>query len=319
MPGNTMPAAPVRMHEAGFYSSDAEFRAMILAWVQEGVAAGEPVIIGYDERKSALLRSWLPSPAGVTFLPAAGQYASPARSIATWRRNYVRYLADGVTRIRAAGDVPNADDRDRFAGWDRYEMALNTVWDGMPVWSRCLYDATTTPDAVRDVVEQTHPRLLDASGDGDANARYRTASAFQALAPAQHPITMDTAPALDLADPTPAAAREAVARAGRDILAERVLDDLTLGVSEAITNAGLHGEPPVTMRVWLTAACVVVHLCDSGPGTSDPLAGLVAAESETGAGLGLWITHQLDLSVDLLHAADGFTVQLIARTGTSGR
>src|SRR5437868_1503119 len=45
-------------HEAGFYGSDAEFAALIVPFVEEGVAAGEPVIIGYDDRKAGLLRSW---------------------------------------------------------------------------------------------------------------------------------------------------------------------------------------------------------------------------------------------------------------------
>ena len=35
-------------HEAGFYGSDAEFRALIVPFAEEGIAAGEPVIIGYD-------------------------------------------------------------------------------------------------------------------------------------------------------------------------------------------------------------------------------------------------------------------------------
>src|SRR5213596_3424618 len=39
-------------HEAGFYGSDAEFAALIVPFVEEGVAAGEPVIIGYDGRKA---------------------------------------------------------------------------------------------------------------------------------------------------------------------------------------------------------------------------------------------------------------------------
>ena len=44
-------------HEGGFYGSDAEFRALIVPFAEEGIAAGEPVIIGYDDRKSSLLRS----------------------------------------------------------------------------------------------------------------------------------------------------------------------------------------------------------------------------------------------------------------------
>jgi len=39
-------------HEAGFYSSDAEFASLIVPFVEEGLAAGEPVIIGYDDRKA---------------------------------------------------------------------------------------------------------------------------------------------------------------------------------------------------------------------------------------------------------------------------
>ena len=54
-------------HEAGFYSSDAEFAALIVPFAEEGIAAGEPVIIGYDSRKSGLVRSWLTDPSAVKF------------------------------------------------------------------------------------------------------------------------------------------------------------------------------------------------------------------------------------------------------------
>jgi hypothetical protein len=52
---------PGRLHEVGFYRSDAEFGALIVPFVKEGVAAGQPVI-GYDDRKATLLRLWLRDP-----------------------------------------------------------------------------------------------------------------------------------------------------------------------------------------------------------------------------------------------------------------
>ena len=58
-------------HEAGFYGSDTEFRALIVPFAEEGIAAGEPVIIGYDGRKNALVRSWLTDPSAVTSSPIA--------------------------------------------------------------------------------------------------------------------------------------------------------------------------------------------------------------------------------------------------------
>jgi hypothetical protein len=65
-------------HEAGFYGSDAEFRTLIVPFAEEGIAAGEPVIIGYDDRKSRLLRSWLTDPSAVTFIGDKSLYATPA-------------------------------------------------------------------------------------------------------------------------------------------------------------------------------------------------------------------------------------------------
>ena len=67
-------------HEAGFYRSDAEFRALIVPFAEEGIAAGEPVIIG---DKSL--------------------YATPARAIATYRRLFEFHVAMGAGQIRIAG------------------------------------------------------------------------------------------------------------------------------------------------------------------------------------------------------------------------
>src|SRR5690349_24253379 len=62
-------------HEAGFYGSDVEFRDLIVPFAEEGIAAGEPVIIGCDNRKNALVRSRLTDPSAVTFLADTSLYA----------------------------------------------------------------------------------------------------------------------------------------------------------------------------------------------------------------------------------------------------
>ncbi len=83
-------------HEAGFYRSDAEFDALIAPFAEEGIAAGEPVIIGYDGRKSGLLRSWLTDPSAVEFISDSSLYATPARAIATYRRLFGTHVAAGL-------------------------------------------------------------------------------------------------------------------------------------------------------------------------------------------------------------------------------
>ena len=162
-------------HEAGFYGSDAEFAALIVPFAEQGIAAGEPVIIGYDDRKSRLLRSWLTDPSAVEFIGDKSLYATPARAIATYRRLFEFHAAMGAGQIRIAGDVPHPGNGGRFEGWDRYESAVNTVWQDFPVWGRCLYDTTTTPQAVLDIVERTHPRIVSPSGQRRASDRYQDA------------------------------------------------------------------------------------------------------------------------------------------------
>src|SRR5213080_2335929 len=180
-------------HEAGFYGSDAEFAALIVPFIEEGVAAGEPVIIGYDDRKAGLLRSWLADPSAVEFIADRGLYATPGRAIATYRRLFEFHAAMGAGQIRIAGDVPHPGNGGRFEGWDRYESAVNTVWQDFPVWGRCLYDIATAPQKVLDIVERTHPRIIWPSGQRRASDRYQDALVFDGLPYTPDPLE-DSAP-----------------------------------------------------------------------------------------------------------------------------
>ena len=303
-------------HEAGFYGSDTEFRALIVPFAEEGIAAGEPVLIGYDDRKSGLLRSWLTDPSAVTFIGDKSLYATPARAIATYRRLFEFHVAMGARQIRIAGDVPHLGNGGRFEGWDRYESAVNTVWQDFPVWGRCLYDTATAPQAVLDVVERTHPRIVSPSGQRRASDRYQGAAVFEGLPYAPDPLE-DSAPTIELVNRSAAEARHALTQIGPGRIPATTLDDLLIGVSEAISNAQRHARPPATVRIWATPGRLVVTVHDNGRGPADRLAGLIPAPGNTSdrrLGLGLWVMHQLDIDVALRHADDGFTVRL--RSGT---
>lgn len=89
----------------------------------------------------------------------------------------------GAGQIRIAGDVPHPGNGRRFEGWDRYEAAVNTVWHDLPVWGLCLYDITTTPPTVLDVVERTHPRIVSPSGQRRENSRYQDMPSATAARP----------------------------------------------------------------------------------------------------------------------------------------
>ena len=306
-------------HEAGFYRSDAEFRALIVPFAEEGIAAGEPVVLGYDARKSGLLRSWLTYPSAVDFIGDAALYAAPARAIATYRRLFESHVARGAGQIRVAGDVPHPGNGERFEGWDRYEAAVNTVWDDFPVWGRCLYDSTTTPAAVLDVVRRTHPYIVSPAGQRRTSDRYQDPRAYEGLPYVPDPLE-SSPPLAELVNRPAAEARRALAQIARGRIPDTTLEDMLIGVTEAIANAQHHGRPPAIVHIWAAPDSIVVTVHDTGPGPADRLAGLVPASSASDRrlGLGLWVMHQLDIDVTLRRASDGFTVRLRPLPRSSG-
>jgi anti-sigma regulatory factor (Ser/Thr protein kinase) len=298
------------VHEAGFYSTDAEFLALIVPFVTGGIAAGEPVIIGYDDRKCDLLRAELPRPDAVSFISDTRLYATPTGAIEAYRQCFERHVAAGAEQIRIAGDVPHEGNGGRFVGWDRYESAVNVVWQDYPVYSRCLYDATTVADRVRDVVERTHRRLHFVDGAA-ASPRYQEVADFERLPPAGDPLEA-TPPTVALIGASPRKARHRVAEAAYERIDAATMRELLFAVSEAVLNAHLHGQRPITVWCWTAPDRIVVRVHDDGPGPADPLTGLVPAPGGTAAaGLGLWLIHQFtNIDVDLLADPDGFTVRL---------
>jgi len=306
---------PGRFHEVGFYHSDAEFGALIVPFVEAGIAAGQPVIIGYDDRKASLLQSWLSDPAAVTFVTDNSLYATPAKAIASYWKLFERHTAAGATQIRIAGDVPHEGNGGRFAGWDCYESAANTVWNRFPVWSRCLYDATTAAPRVMDIAGRTHPRCVLPSGQFEDNDRYQQPADFEPLPWDPDPLERSV-PALELADPSPAQIRRAVTSIGHGQVPARVLQDLEIAASEAVSNAWRHGRPPVTARIRAASGRMLVHVHDTGPGPADPLAGLIPAwASHDFQRSGLWLIHMLSLDTALIRSREGFTVRLAAGPG----
>ena len=299
------------VHEAGFYSSDAEFLALIMPFVTGGLAAGEPVVIGYDDRKCNLLRAELARPDMVSFIADARLYATPAGAIEAYRQQFERHVAAGAEQIRIAGDVPHEGNGGRFAGWDRYESAVNVVWQAYPVYSRCLYDATTVADRVRDVVQRTHRRLLTADGGATASPRYQEVADFERLPTAADPLEA-TPPTVALINAWPRKARHWVGDAAHGRVDAATRQELLFAVSEAVLNAHLHGRRPITVTGWTGPDRVVVRVHDNGPGPANPLTGLIPTPGSTaGPGLGLWIIHQFtNIDIALLADTDGFTVRL---------
>jgi hypothetical protein len=352
-----MPGAPTDgsgyLHEAVLYDSDEEFLGVVVPFLQEGVAAGEPCLVALGASSTRLVRAAVGNTSGLTFLD--DRYDRPASAIRSNRDHFAAHLTDGASRIRVASEVPHPGVGAPWDGWARYEAAVNHAYAEFPLWGLCAYDTRITPGSVLDDVARTHPHLATADGRW-INPRYQDPDEFLTRRPPSQGDPVETAspPIIDLMDPTPAAARDAVHTADMirpdTVRSDTVRSDptapgalqveapqpdtpqrdtppldaadvehLVFAVSEAVTNALIHGRPPVRFRLWTAPDRIVATVTDRGDGPADPSAGLLPVTDTCSAGLGLWLTHQLCSHVTLDTTDDGFTIRLIVGTPQPGR
>ncbi|MGX7672041.1 anti-sigma factor RsbA family regulatory protein [Plantactinospora sp. DSM 117369] len=299
-------------HEAVPYRSDDELLAVVLPFLLGGVSAGEPTVVSLGERTGALVRAALPAGSGVTFLPGGDLYARPAAAIRSYQRMLAGYVAEGARQIRIIGEVPPAALGATWDWWARYESAINYAYDSFPLWSMCAYDTRITPAPVLADVLRTHPRVVTADGRRPSET-YTEPKAYltEERPPLPDPLQR-TPPLVELVDPSPIRARQAVYEADSGVLRTEEVEDLVVAVSETVTNALRHGRPPVRFRLWAGMDRIVVAVSDGGGGPEDPFAGLLPAADGGTGGLGLWITYQSCNHVVLTRSQGAFTLRLTA-------
>jgi anti-sigma regulatory factor (Ser/Thr protein kinase) len=302
-------------HQAALYSSDEELRDLVVPFLLGGVEANEPTLVALDDHSVAVVQDAIGDASGVTFLPHASQYDRPALTIKRYRAVLEGYVADGVAQVRAVGSVPHRGVGAPWDSWVRYEAAINQALADLPLWGLCTYDTRLTPNDVLEDVERVHPHLATSHGLHTVNARFVSPEAVMADRPPPAPDPLEArSPAAVLIDPTQSAARQAIRSVSNySEVDERTVDDLLIGVSEAVANALAYGRAPVVVRAWTSPDRVVVTVTDQGPGPVDPFVGLTPVPDQMLGGFGLWIAHQLCADVSLVASDDGFTVRLTAR------
>lgn len=306
-------------HEALLYSSDDEFLAVAVPFVGGAVAAGGPVVVSLPRRLEDLLLDALGSATGLTLMDGGAWRGGPQSALRAAHDMLAAHPADdgGAPAVRLLAGTPAHGAPDAWSRWARHEAAMDHLLAGHPVWALCPYDRRTTPARVLDGVGRCHPHLTTASGGPRPSDHYRPpAEVLARLAREESDPLESSAPAVALDDPRPDAARRAVGSLARaQGLDGDGLDDIVRATGEVVTNALLHGRPPVRLRAWGTLDRIVVTVRDAGPGPADPFAGLLPRASLTDeGGRGLAIAYGSCDRVALVPGDDGFTVRLVLRT-----
>lgn len=304
------------LHAVGFYGSDEEFVRTFAPVCEAAVQREEPTVVRLDTHKSDLLRSALDDPSDIHFLGREGQYPHPPGAMESTLDLVDRHLGGQGKPLLVIGELPSLTGLSRDA-WLRYEAAVNHTLQGLLVHPLCACDTRATPQAAQSELLRAHHAVISEGGQHLPNGRFEPPETFIANRrqdirdPLEH-----GRPAVELKDPSPSAARQAVGDLARSVgLDEGGTESLLLGVSEVIANAILHGMPPILLYGWGARGRVAVAVRDLAAGPADPFAGLLPVEpGAREGGLGLWITHQMCPEISLSSTEEGFTVRLAAGT-----
>ena len=172
-------------HEAAFYAQPEDHLRMCLAFVEEGLERGEPVMVALAPERSEALSAALGAAAdAIQFVDMTELGGNPARIIPKWQQ----FLTDrgGSGPVRGIGE-PAWPGRTsvEYAEAALHEGLLNLAFDNGQAWRlMCPYDVNGLPPEVLDEARRTHPLIHNES---DLSERFggqeRTVRAFSTLLP----------------------------------------------------------------------------------------------------------------------------------------
>jgi anti-sigma regulatory factor (Ser/Thr protein kinase) len=279
-------------HEALLYADQDEFVRGTVPFLEQGLRAGEPMLVAVGTDKIAAIVAALDRGADrVQFADMARLGANPARIISAWH-DFVS-PRDGDTPVRGIGEPIWAErSAAELVECQRHEALLNLAFATTPAFRLlCPYDTRALPAAVIDEARCSHPRVV--RGDEE-----RPSEAFRGLDAIARPF------AVPMPEPPPDAEsygfdagrsaflREVVAaHATVAGLPPRRARDLAFAVNEVTTNSVRHGGGRGVLRMWTDDGAVLCEVRDAGH-LEGPLAGRLRPTGDSG-GWGLWLANQL--------------------------
>jgi AcrR family transcriptional regulator len=294
---------PPLIHEALVYSSAEEFLARLLPFVEDGLAAGQPVIAVLEPGKIALLSDALGDQAeDVLFGDAGHLYRRPAHAVAEYRQHLDAQLSarPDLDLVRVIGEVRFGSSTEEHDGWRRYESMLNESFADYPAWIICPYDARALPERVVADAHCTH-RFISTGDRRDESSVYIETDEVVARAVLRESGDVDKEPI-----------------AGLTIRDESELEQLRRFVGGSARAAGL--APPAVLDVVVAAGELArdalrhgeasVHVFRNGARWMCDVTGNDSGRTARGAKVGLSIARVVSDRVELSSAADTHTVRL---------
>jgi anti-sigma regulatory factor (Ser/Thr protein kinase) len=304
-------------HRALIADSDADLVAGATAFVRDGLAAGQPVVVACTGETADLLRAALDDDPEIRWAQWSNVFGSGAAAAVTAvRRLAERHRTADATLVRVVLEPFAGPDPDTWREWQRYEAVLDHEVTEEPVLALCMTDTRRVPVPLVAAARATHPVLVTAGQEQPNPGHVDPEEFLQSLPVPPEPLE-DTEPLLqaDSVRDLRGLRRELADRAADAKLApgsEPALEDFLLAVDEMTTNALRHGRPPVSLRLWASEDRLVCTITDRGAGFEDPFIGYGPAHGDdlSLGGMGLWLARQLCDHVDITPDGTGVQVRL---------
>jgi len=301
-----MCAAEPFAHPALFYRGIQEYVAGTVPFIEEGLAAGEPVAVAVPASNFWPLRAELGASAErVRFTDMSRAGRNPGRIIPKVLRGFAdAYPAE---RVRIIGEpIWPARTPAEYPACVQHEALVNKAFRGRNVTILCPYDAVRLNAGWLADAYTTHPVVV-VDGRAERSTTYDADGAVSAFNELLVPPPWAVVFTFDI-DRLSGARDLAVELAKRLGLTGERLDDFSLAATELTTNSVQHGGGSGTVSVWGDGTQIMCEVRDRG-WLRDPLAGRRPPPPDKPGGRGLLMVHNLADLVRIHTGPEGTTVR----------
>jgi anti-sigma regulatory factor (Ser/Thr protein kinase) len=292
------------------------YLAGAVPFLLDGVGAGDRVVAVTPPGSRPLIRDALGEAAGKVEFPEPGAwYVHPSRTLADGLAEAQAAARDG-RRLRIFAE-PAWTDRSppEVREWQRAEALANVAFAGTGAAIMCAYSRTLAAGIIA-AARQTHPETVKGTA-AVSTPGYLDPWAFSERCD-REPLPDPPADAeeLPLDRPDLYWLRRVVGEhACRSGLPGDCVQRLLVAVTEVVTNAVRHGEPPIVLTMWADPddRSLVCQVADRGRWDSGADRGLLPPDTDTPGGFGLWAVRLLCSVVQIRTGGQGTIVRMRLR------
>lgn len=298
------------LHQSCIYGSEAEFLAMAVPFVQDGLSRGEPVLVATTRPNQELLHDVIGREAGgVEYADDDRLGRRPPQRATSIHRYWTRHQPAGTVRVLAEPEWTVRSGRE-ITAFKRMEAALNVVLADTQIWMICPYDSRVVEADALDDVRRTHPECV-VGRRAEPSAQFMAPEEFARSRTSPQPQSI----AADLFrfEGGLAAVRQYALNTATALLRsdEDAIGMFGIAVGEAISYLARQSVDRAAVWVRLSAGRIVCTLHSDQPlDHIHPFVGYRPPGAIERPGDGLWLTNQICEWLDVSSDASGCTIEL---------